>query len=671
MHTKTIVLFAALQAACLLLITAVSSHAQETTSPEREVKELRVTRIQADGPVIDGKLDDDIWKQPGLDLARGFLQREPDEGAAASESTLVAVVYDDDAIYFGFWNFDSNPDQILAPLVRRDRDAMTDLILVSLDCHHDHQSGSYFAITAAGVLRDASISDDTNVDYDWDAVWEASSRIQPWGWSAEMRIPFSCLRFAEKDEHTWGLQITRNMGRSGEYSRWAFSPSSEGGYVSRMGHLTGLAGIKPARHLEVLPYTVSSAQFDPESPGNPDGRDLTGNMGFDLKYGLSSNLILDATVNPDFGQVELDQPVLNLSSFETYYSEKRPFFLEGADLFNTSFNMFYSRRIGRDPGYVDDDNLVYYTDRPPATTILGAAKITGKLAGGTTIAFLNAVTQEEEAAYTAEVVTEADSTWVGEELIIDTIKIDTLNRTRVIEPVANYSVLRLTQDVFTNSRIGGTVTLASQDAHHPAAAGGVDWRFSTADGSWVAQGQSVFSRNDGVNTGFGLDAEIQKLGGQHIRGEIGVTLRDPYLDLNRLGYLDRPDWQQGRLWVQYRTLDDWWIVRNSWNDFNLYGAWNYDGANIQKGWNWNGQIEFTNRWWLSGGISQNLSEYDDRETRDNGLWEYPRAWGWWASFTTDQSKTISLNLNPGSGEERHGSWWAHWTGIEFRPKSNM
>jgi hypothetical protein len=639
----------------------------ETEQVERTVPELRASRVNADVPVVDGRLDESIWQDPQLDRGRGFRQREPDEGEAATESTVVAVVYDDDAIYFAFWNYDSEPEKINRQLVRRDRGSESDLILVSLDCYHDHLTGRYFSVTAAGVLRDARIYDDTGVDYDWDGVWEAAAQMQPWGWSAEMRIPYSCLRFPEKDEHVWGMQVTRSISRNGEYSRWAFSPSSEGGYASRMGHLTGLTGIKPSRHLEFLPYTVSSTTVDPKTDGNPDGRETSGNVGFDLKYALSSNLILDATVNPDFGQVELDRPVLNLTTFETYYSEKRPFFLEGANLFNTRFDLFYSRRVGRGPGGIDDDNYAYSIDHPQVTTILGAAKVTGKLAGGTSLAFMNAVTQEETAKYAADSVG-TDTTWVDGEPVVDTVRV---TREAIIEPVANYSVLRVTQDVFSSSRVGGTLTLAGQDARHPATTGGIDWRLSSEDGSWIAQGQSVFSRNDNENTGFGLDAEFQKLGGRHILGEVGFTIRDPHLELNRLGYLDRPDWQHGRLWVQYRTQEDWWIVRNTWNNLNFYGAWNYDGNNIQKGWNWNASIELKNRWWVYGIFSQSVKDYDDRETRGLGLWEYPEAWGFSLSMNTDERRMFSLILDSGVGGERNGTWWAHWTGIGFRPRSNL
>ena len=632
--------------------------AEETSSVETVVPELKAVRINPYPPLIDGKLDDEIWKRDDIEFARDFIQREPDEGKPATESTLVAVAYDDAALYFAFWCFESEPDKIARQLVRRDRWGDSDVVTVRLDPYHDHQTGYKFDVSAAGVQRDCRLYDDIYNDYSWDSVWESAVKMQPWGWSAEIRIPYHCLRFTEKDEHVWGMNVTRYICRRAESPWWAFSPSSEGGFVSRFGHLTGLKGIKPTRHLEVLPYAVSGLETEPKDPGNPDGRDYMKNIGFDVKYGLSSNLILDAAINPDFGQVELDRPVLNLSTYETYYEEKRPFFVEGANLFNTRYSLFYSRRIGRPPqGAIDDEDnfsydpdFDYYSRYPKSTTILGAAKLTGKLKSGTSIAFLNVVTQEENAKY---------------------VTINGDNRSGIVEPSANYSVFRLQQDMFRNSNLGGMVTLATQNKRNPVTTGGVDWRLLTNSGKWGFTGQSVFSRVDDENTGFGLNCDVGKMAGEHFRGEIGVSIKNTHLDLNRLGYLGRNDEKGGWMWVQYRTNEDWWIFRNSWNNFNVYADWNYDGYNINKGWNFNTYIEFINYWSLGGGFNMQLAEYEDRETRGNGIWDRPDSWNWWASLNTDTRKKISLNLNPGSGEARYGYWWAHWTGITYRPASNM
>ncbi|MCP4580747.1 MAG: carbohydrate binding family 9 domain-containing protein [candidate division Zixibacteria bacterium] len=633
--------------------------ADNSPPAEEVVPELRATRINPTPPVIDGQLDDKIWQNDDLELARNFIQREPDEGKPATETTLVAVAYDDEALYFAFWCFDDEPEEIDRQLVRRDRWGESDVITVRLDPYHDHQTGCRFDVSAAGVQRDARLYNDTHSDYSWDGVWESGVKAQPWGWSAEVRVPYHCLRFTEKEEHTWGMNVTRYISRRNESPWWAFSPSSAGGFVSKFGHLTGLKGIKPSRHIEILPYAVSGIELEPKDEiSNPDGRDYMKNVGFDLKYGLSSNLILDAAINPDFGQVELDRPVLNLSNYETYYSEKRPFFVEGANLFETEFDLFYSRRIGRSPrGSIDDeDYLSYdpdfddYTHYPQATTILGSAKLTGKLGSGTSIAFLNAVTQEEKADY---------------------ITTSGADREGVVEPMANYSVFRVQQDVLSNSNVGGMFTLATQDHTNPVSTGGMDWRLLTGNGKWGTSGQVVYSRLDNENIGIGVRGNIEKTAGDHIRGSLGFEIKDTDLNLNRLGYLRRNDEQGGYFWMQYRTNDDWWIFRNTWNNFNVYAEWNDAGYNINKGWNVNSFWDFTNNWGLGWGFNMQFADYDDLETRDNGIWKKPDGWSWWASLDTDRRKKISFNMNPGSGHARYGDWWANYIGMEYRPASNM
>ncbi|MCD6161163.1 MAG: carbohydrate binding family 9 domain-containing protein [candidate division Zixibacteria bacterium] len=669
--------------AIIMLLASNLSFAEDSLSVEKIVRELRATRINPNPPVINGDLNDEVWLGDNLDLAKDFIQREPDEGKAATESTVVAVAYDDDALYFAFWCYDSEPDKIARQLVRRDRWGDSDIITVRLDPYHDHQTGYRFDVSAAGVQRDCRLYNDTWSDYSWDSVWESDVKAQPWGWSAEIRIPFHCLRFTEKDEHTWGMNVTRYISRRNESPWWAFSPSAEGGFVSRFGHLTGLKGIKPSRHIEILPYAVSGIELEPTDQGNPDGRDYMKNVGFDFKYGLSSNLILDAAINPDFGQVELDRPVLNLSTYETYYEEKRPFFVEGANLFDTRFGLFYSRRIGRPPrGDIDDvDNdtydpkFDYYTHYPKSTTILGAAKITGKLESGTSIAFLNAVTQEEIAKYDTVLSKPYEdiytSTAHSKRLLAAAEESSRNNLEGIVEPIANYSAFRLQQDILSKSSIGGMITLASQDKRNPVTTGGVDWRLFTKNGKWEVSGQTVFSRVDNENTGYGFDGKIEKAAGESFRGAIGVNIKDTHLDLNRLGYLSRNDEKGGWMWLQYRTNDDWWIVRNSWNNFNTYAEWNSDDYNLSKGWNVNSCFDFINNWTLCGGYDMQFGEYNDLETRGNGVWKRPSSWGWWMSLNTDERKKVSFNWNPGSGHARYGSWRANWISVGYRPASNM
>lgn len=647
----------------ILLAPAFSLFGEE--SPEISRPEITATRINPHAPNIDGDLSDPIWKNHDFDLAQDFLQMQPDEGDAATESTLVAIAYDDEALYIAFWCYDNEPDKIIRRLVRRDRGSDSDAVVVRIDPYHDHQSGYKFDLYSAGVLVDSKLYNDTHSDRSWDAIWEGATKAQPWGWSAEYKIPFSCIRFSEGDDQTWGLSVSRYIARKQESDWWAFSPSTEGGMVSTFGHLNGLKGIQPARHLEILPFAVTNLNTEPKHSGNTDGRDFLGNMGVDAKYALSSDLILDATINPDFGQVELDRPVLNLSSFETFYEEKRPFFLEGANLFNTPFDLFYSRRIGRPPQGEPDEDFLYYTDRPKATTILGAGKITGKLDSKTSLAILTAFTQEERADYSIENVR-----FVQQNNTIDTLT-DILAKEAVVEPFANYTVLRVQRDILKSSSVGFMGTLASQDKYHPATTGGLDWRLYTNDGVWGMRGQVVTSKIADEQAGFGFDGMFEKVAGKHFKGAFGIEIYDPHLNLNRLGYLRRNNWREGWLWTQYRTQDDWFVIRNTWTNFNSWTAWNYDGDQLSRGWNINSNIEFLNGWNLGGGVNQNIEVWDDRETRDNGLWNRPSSWSWWASLDSDNRKSVWFNINPGSGENRYGSWWANYIGIGIRPRSNI
>ncbi len=639
----------------LCLIFLASPLFSQTSYPLTEgiTPDLEATRVNPATPVIDGNYDDPMWNKEVLKFATEFYQMDPDEGMPASESTKVAVVYDDEAVYFAFWNYDNEPENIKRQLVRRDRWTEADRISIGLDPYHDHQSGFRFEVNASGVQRDMSLFNDTDADTEWDGVWESAVNIYDWGWFAEIKIPYHCLRFPALEEHTWGVNFTRYISRKTESDWWAFSPSTEGGMVSRFGHITGIHGIRPKTSLEILPYAVSSVETEPVSAGNPDGREIGSDVGVDLKYSVTSNLTLNATINPDFGQVELDRPVLNLTSFETWFPERRPFFVEGADLFSTQFALFYSRRIGGPvSGLEATDDVDYYTEYPRATSILGAAKLTGKIAKRTSIAFLNATTAEEKATY---------------------FSTSGLERDGIAEPLANYSVLRIRQELFNSSFVGGLFTLVSQDNRYPVGTGGVDWRLSTDNATYDFSGQMVYSRLHGEKTGFGMTGRLSKNAGKYFRGSIGWTIKDPNLYINRLGFTARNDARSLNAWLQYRTTNDWWFIRNSWHNLNSYQTWNYAGNNIERGGNYNFWVETNSGWEFGGGVDISTTTYSDRETRDNGLWELPQnpTYGFWFNMYSDRRKPLSWSINPGAGKTRQGTWWANYIGVTMKPRSNI
>ena len=340
------------------------------------------------------------------------MQRDPDEGKPATERTEIRVAYDDKALYVGARLFDSQPKRIVRRRSRRDAASSSDFLRVYLDPHHDHKTGVMLTVSAAGSLADAWLSNDFERDTSWDGVWDAAVTVDDSGWTVEMRVPFSQLRFSPGARQTWGLNVSRFIQRKNEEDWWVLVPKTDSRLVSGFGHLEGLDGIRPKHHLELLPYaTVGVERAGTAAAGDPFSRPNrpAGGAGLDLKWGMTSSFTLDGTLNPDFGQVELDPAVVNLTAFETFYQEKRPFFIEGSQQFNTFGrnglplygrfgatypSLWYSRRIGRSPRLTASGE---YVDQPAATTILGAAKVTGRTAGGWNMSVVDAVTAREMA----------------------------------------------------------------------------------------------------------------------------------------------------------------------------------------------------------------------------------------------------------------------------------
>jgi hypothetical protein len=389
-----------LSAVVLLVVPVAAVHAQNATTvnpasdPGR--KQAQAVRVPNGSMRVDGRLAEDVWRDivPVVD----FVQKEPIEGARPTDPMEVRFAYDDGALYVGARMTSSG--ELQAPLGRRDDEGRAESLLVSLDTYLDRRTASTFGITAAGVRLDAYYaSDDEDADDEgYDPVWEGRVARDERGWTAELWIPFSQLRFNDRDPQVWGLNIQRWVPSRNEEVYWALVPRTEQRWASLFGDLHGLRGIRPRRRIEVMPYVGGTAlergTADPDDPFT-NSADLDGRIGLDAKVGLGSNLTFEATVNPDFGQVEADPAEVNLTAFETFFDERRPFFLEGGQLLSGFVNnYFYSRRIGAEP---PGDADAHYVERPSTTTILGAGKLTGRLASGTSIGFLAAVTGEESA----------------------------------------------------------------------------------------------------------------------------------------------------------------------------------------------------------------------------------------------------------------------------------
>ena len=459
--------------------------------------------------VVDGALTEPAWQGPAS-FTR-FVQADPQEGAAPSESTWVWLAYDDEALYFAVRCWDSHPDSIIANLVRRDVVVAADRVMLYLDPFHDKRGGYYFGINAAGVLYDGTLFNDGWDDDSWDGVWQGRARRDARGWTAELRIPLTQLRYRPGAEQVWGVNCRRRIERRNETDGFVYTPRRESGFVSRFPDMLGLTNGHRTQSFELLPYSTGKAEYLVHDPGDPfhDGSRYTPGVGADLRTNVGNNLTLNATVNPDFGQVEVDPAVVNLSDVESYFQEKRPFFTENARIFAFGnegasdywgFNwpepqFFYSRRIGRAPeGGLPD--TTEFSDVPLATRILGAAKLTGKPAPGWNFGTLHALTQGETGRF----------------------KAGRLDSTMAVEPLTYYGIARGQREF--KGGYNGLGLMASTVARRFRADGladqlnrqslvtGLDgWHFLDAKKLWVVSGWASATRVAGTPTRI-ADLEI-------------------------------------------------------------------------------------------------------------------------------------------------------------------
>ena len=482
----------------LLIVGLVTSLKASGINEQNQHAEIKAVR-SVEPIKIDGILNEHVWQDDYS--IENFVQRDPVEGGKPTERTEVRIAYDDEALYVGARLYDSSPDSITAKLGRKDADIKSDLFGIFIDPYHDKRSGYYFGLSAGGTLLDGVLMNDDWDDSSWDGVWEGEARVDEKGWVVEMRIPFSQLRFKKKDKYIWGVNLRRDISRRNEYDYLVFTPKDGSGFVSRFPDLIGIENIKSDKNIEALPYVRAKSEFthpDKNDPFNDGSKYLPG-IGLDLKYGISSNLTLNATINPDFGQVEVDPAVVNLSDVESYFDEKRPFFLEGASIFefgyggasnHWSFNwssptFFYSRRIGRNPqgtGNLDYD----YIDAPEGTKILGAAKLSGKLADNWNIGAIHAVTAREYAD----------------------IEYQDIKSNKEVEPLTHYSVVRAQREIKEGYRgIGIIATSAIRDykddwmkdyTNSKSLAFGLDgWTFLDKDKTWVVSSWAGYSNVQG------------------------------------------------------------------------------------------------------------------------------------------------------------------------------
>ncbi|MEO8635526.1 MAG: DUF5916 domain-containing protein [Gemmatimonadales bacterium] len=648
------------------------------TPPALTVSSIRATMATV-APVLDGRDDDAVWRlAPVVDQ---FREARPSEGAEPKFRTEARFAYDAEHLYVFVRCFDPHPDSIVSLLSRRDDQTASDHVTLMIDSYHDRRTGYEFVVTPGGVKADYAIYNDGNEDVAWDAIWDASTQVDSLGWTAEYRIPLSQLRYSTKGDGTFGILVWREIQRLTEVVTWPLFSPSKSGFTSQFGELTGLVGLGSPGGVEVTPYLVTKNVEGPASRNYERDQRLT--AGGDVKYRVTSNLLLNATVNPDFGQVEADPSELNLGAFESFFDERRPFFVEGKGLFTFNVNcvvvvdcstgegLFYSRRIGRSPQLGD-----VYGDASSATSsrILGAAKATGRLPGGFSLGVLDAVTDRVEGPGAS-----------------------------TLEPTTNYSVVRANQDFDNgNGSVGVIATAVNRSLdpfsepwlHRSGYSGGLDARrrlagrfelsgsldLSHVEGSPAAiartQRSSVhlYQRPDGPLTfdstrtsltGSNMEFRFAKVGGRRLLFETAYQRRSPGFEINDIGFLRQADQQQWTSWANlaFRTPNRL-FQQLRWN-FNNWNYWSIDGLPTERAFNSNVHVQWTNRWWLhlGGTLGQVGSTFCDRCARGGPAIRqdpYLAPWGgiegddrhalvpgfWVNYFRGDQGHSESISLQP-------------------------
>jgi hypothetical protein len=538
-------------------------------------------------------------------------------------------------------------------MARRDGWVESDFVSVNLDTYHDHKTGNWFCVNAGGVLNDGQMYNDGWEDSNWNGVWEAKTSINKDGWCAEYRIPYHVLRFGKKDEYVWGMNVLRRICRKDEMAQWVLVGEKDNGWISNFGHIEGIKGINPPNHLEFSPFAVGSSTIKSDT----DKTDLFSSAGLDMRYGITSNISLNATFNPDFGQVESDPAELNLSAFETYLKEKRPFFIEGNTIFSSPSpempcsartpNLFYSRRIGKQPGYFSIPDNSTVIKQPNSTTILGAVKLSGKTDHKTAFGIINAVTSSEYAEIERryfDPITNSEKT-KREEFRI--------------EPITNFFVGRIQQDILKKSSVGATITAVNRDDASPAYSGDIDANFKFGKHDY-----NLYTRLSGSQTGEsnnrknGYDAFVylSKWSGV-FGGQFFVNARSPEFNVNDLGFMDRADIIHSGLHLQAQSEKPYWITQESSANFNMWSGWNYDGINIRKGINFNTWSELKSpspiRFYFAG-IGREFEAFDDMGTRGGPLMINPSHIWYEFGTGTDGRRFISFELFGGGMRDDKG-----------------
>jgi hypothetical protein len=671
------------------------------------------TAVRTSGPIsIDGRPDEAAWL--AAPMITEFTQVEPDEWAPVSERTEVRFLYDDFNLYVAGWMYDRGP--IVARLGRRDSTwPDVDSFIVFIDTYHDHRTAYRFTVNPSGTKRDEIItvgggnnpgrggpSGTGFGDTSWDPVWEVATHVGDEGWFVEMRIPFGQLGYAPGDAQHWGLQVDRRIGRKAEHASWSFTPLLERATVARFGHLEGIEGIKRTGPLEIMPFLTTRAEYRRVGPqsgvdfSDPfrSGRDYFADAGIDLKFRLTPNFTVTGTLNPDFGQVEMDPAEINLSAFETRLNERRPFFVEGAEIFRfgesggINTQLLYTRRIGRSPQVTAPLSGAAYSDVPGASTILGAVKLSGKTAGGWSLGILEALTNRE---------------------VADFVGMDGAAGRAVVEPLTNYFAARARRDFHQGrTSLGAVVTAVNRslDAepsvtsrlHSAAYSGGIDFRHDRPGRTWSFAGEVTpsyvlgdpaairrtqntsaryFQRPDAAHLdydpeatslfGYAAKIEASKQSGAW-RGGTTFTAISPSFEVNDIGFqthADRLDlntnfgYDHSRPGPHFRR----WNLGSGPN-----ATWNFAGDLLSADLGIGGGGQLASYHSVGFRVGRSFATWNDRLTRGGPITRDPAAWNFNANFNTDNRMTWTFRLGGGHSRNDAGGWrWNLGGGISGKP----
>ena len=657
--------------------------------------------------VIDGHLSERVWQRAG---ETRFIQREPYEGAPPSERTEVWVCYDDEALYVAARLFDSAPDSVIGRLARRDEDSQSDQFGFALDAAHDKRTAVYFIVNPAGAIEDGTISNDSHLNSNWDAIWDVAVRIDDKGWTAEFRVLLSQLRFAKNDRYVWGIAFFRRIERRHEECYLARHPRTDAVRVSRWTELHGIEGIEPPARIEILPYIAGTTKFlqqpavDSFNEGRDDpykvGRDYFGNVGADAKIGLRGDVTLDVSLNPDFAQVEVDPAIVNLTAYETRFQEKRPFFIEGQSIFNfgrggaTSLqdfnwhdpNLFYSRRIGRGP----QASVTHpgFRDIPDRTTILGAAKLSGKISETWSFAALTAVTDREYG--------NVDSAGI--------------RFSEEIEPLTFYGILR-TQKEFNDARqaIGILATSVERDLRQSrlqnvlndrALSLGIDgWTFLDAEKDWVLTGWAGASYVGGSPsrlialqrspvhyfqrpeadyvevdstatsmTGWATRVWLDKVKGNWIfNAALGAI--HPSFESNDAGFLSNADYVNMHVYAGYQWFEPDGVFLTKSATATALREFDFGRFEIGETYRFDLFGQFSNFWNSYFGFGYNMESFDDQRTRGGPLMKSLESAFLYTTLSTDSRNLLSGTVHTSASKGASGGW-NFYTSLGFTWKAS-